>query len=596
MSTTTSHPTARVGWAQRPRREDGYTLIEVLLVVVVAGIILVPVLAWSLLALRTHPVTRDGLVRVADAGLLGAYLPGDVATAGAAADAGEDCVGGGPSTGQDGTVRLVLGSNRMPQVRTVYSEAPLYERGAADASRRSVWRRECSAEDGRLLDAVQVFEDVRAGSTRAVCSTEGDDTPCRQVEFRTTPVSDDAPVVVRGTRRADLDRQSAAPEGNRLPVARIGIVSQSSTQPLTITFTAADSTDPDGTIVAYRWKLQNQDGVVVHTYESAAPGGPTWQFPTAGQYSVVLSVTDDEDATSTTYKRIDAQNRTPTAVIAVTPTVGQAGVTEFAFNGRGSFDPDGSIASYRWTISRGGALPDLELTGPEVRYTFPAGTVGTMAVTLVVADHQGASGTATKTVTISADPPGQQPGDPPVDAPPGSPVARFTVAPGSSPNQWHFDASGSYDDGQIVSYSWDFGLLAGSGSGPTASHTYAHPGTYLVVLEVTDDVGLRGTAVEVVTVPGTGAPPTGVRRDGAEVVWHPVPGSSGYQVQFEFITGAVCAIRAEPVEVGPSATPSRPIPSSQCPPGGVTRTRVASLVNGELAWSGWVDVTPPGGG
>jgi len=91
---------------RRPRGQRGFTLIELLLVVGISAVILVPVFAWAILAVRTQPVTHDGLVRVADTGLLGASLPEDVATAGAGATPGsvtiegdvevslDDCIGG----------------------------------------------------------------------------------------------------------------------------------------------------------------------------------------------------------------------------------------------------------------------------------------------------------------------------------------------------------------------------------------------------------------------------------------------------------------------------------------------------------------------
>ena len=51
-----------------------------------------------------------------------------------------------------------------------------------------------------------------------------------------------------------------------------------------------------------------------------------------------------------------------------------------------------------------------------------------------------------------------------------------------------FDASGSSDaDGQVVSYSWDFGDGSPTAAGATVSHTFTEPGLYTVQLTVTDD-------------------------------------------------------------------------------------------------------------
>jgi len=56
-----------------------------------------------------------------------------------------------------------------------------------------------------------------------------------------------------------------------------------------------------------------------------------------------------------------------------------------------------------------------------------------------------------------------------------------------------FDATDSYDpDGQIVDYYWNFGGVGLSAGGETASHTYESPGTYTVLLQVTDNEGAVG--------------------------------------------------------------------------------------------------------
>ncbi|HEY8507282.1 MAG TPA: malectin domain-containing carbohydrate-binding protein [Steroidobacteraceae bacterium] len=79
---------------------------------------------------------------------------------------------------------------------------------------------------------------------------------------------------------------------------------------------------------------------------------------------------------------------------------------------------------------------------------------------------------------IQLDGPGNQP-----------PTALFTPSTiqGVAPLTVSFDGSASFDpDGMIVNYEWDFGDRT-SGFGPTATHTYTAPGTYIVTLTVTDD-------------------------------------------------------------------------------------------------------------
>ena len=69
-----------------------------------------------------------------------------------------------------------------------------------------------------------------------------------------------------------------------------------------------------------------------------------------------------------------------------------------------------------------------------------------------------------------------------------------------------FSGAGSSDmDGSIASYAWSFGD-GGSGSGVTASHTFAIAGTFNVRLTVTDNTG--ATATRDLTVTVTAASPT----------------------------------------------------------------------------------------
>jgi PKD repeat protein len=69
------------------------------------------------------------------------------------------------------------------------------------------------------------------------------------------------------------------------------------------------------------------------------------------------------------------------------------------------------------------------------------------------------------------------------------------------------DGSGSTDpEGPVASYAWDFGD-GQTGTGKTASRTYAAAGTYPVKLTVTDSAGATGTVTRTVTVSGGTTPP-----------------------------------------------------------------------------------------
>lgn len=61
-----------------------------------------------------------------------------------------------------------------------------------------------------------------------------------------------------------------------------------------------------------------------------------------------------------------------------------------------------------------------------------------------------------------------------------------------------FNASKSMDDGEIVSFEWNFGDGT-SGNGAIVSHSYTKEGTYQVILNVTDNDGLHNLATLAVT-------------------------------------------------------------------------------------------------
>lgn len=69
-----------------------------------------------------------------------------------------------------------------------------------------------------------------------------------------------------------------------------------------------------------------------------------------------------------------------------------------------------------------------------------------------------------------------------------------------------FDGRESSDDEEIVAYEWTLGSIGDRRSGPVVNHTFSAAGSYRITLTVTDDVGLRGSTVQWVTV-GADQPP-----------------------------------------------------------------------------------------
>ncbi|MBA4389247.1 MAG: hypothetical protein C0404_14835, partial [Verrucomicrobia bacterium] len=88
------------------------------------------------------------------------------------------------------------------------------------------------------------------------------------------------------------------------------------------------------------------------------------------------------------------------------------------------------------------------------------------------------------------------------------PTARVSVSPasGQAPLSVTLSARESTDDVGIKKVEWNFGDGT-AGTWSETTHTYTEPGTYTVVVRVTDSDGLMSTAVGTVTVGATGAKP-----------------------------------------------------------------------------------------
>src|SRR5262249_7477119 len=200
--------------------------------------------------------------------------------------------------------------------------------------------------------------------------------------------------------------------------------------------------------------------------------GLTGQIDEVAVYNKVLTSTQIADHYAAS-GRGTASNLPPTA--SYTFSVNQLTAS---FNASLSNDPDGTISSYAWNFGDG-----TTGSGVTASHTYAAG--GDHTVTLTVTDNKGATGQISRTVTTVA---------PPATVPPRAAFTTQILGRALSVN-----GSGSSDsDGNITSYAWDFGDGT-SGSGVTASHTYATPGPYTVTLTVTDNSGATDDVSHAVT-------------------------------------------------------------------------------------------------
>lgn len=156
--------------------------------------------------------------------------------------------------------------------------------------------------------------------------------------------------------------------------------------PLTGSYDAGNSSDPDGSITGYRWDFgdgTSDNGVTA-----------THKYATAGTYAVTLTVTDNDGATTTLTKNVDVApppNVKPTAAFSTSITGLTVGV-----NGSASTDSDGTVTSYDWDFGDGAAG-----SGATADHTYAA--AGTYQVKLTVTDNRGGTDSLTKDVTVASD-------------------------------------------------------------------------------------------------------------------------------------------------------------------------------------------------
>ena len=86
------------------------------------------------------------------------------------------------------------------------------------------------------------------------------------------------------------------PPENKMPTASVALDSQTGTAPVTLEFSAGDSSDPDGNIESYRWEFgdgtTSRGSEVSHRYERA------------GDFTVTLTVTDDRGGKATAERSV----------------------------------------------------------------------------------------------------------------------------------------------------------------------------------------------------------------------------------------------------------------------------------------------------
>ncbi|SDN45394.1 PKD domain-containing protein [Geodermatophilus sp. DSM 45219] len=284
-----------------------------------------------------------------------------------------------------GGTETVLGSYRMPSNYTPGSA--LKVRFAAEGAgpttlRAKVWAAGTTEPTGWQVTATDATAALQqAGAVRLDLFQSSTATAAQTVRL------DDLQVVQPG---------ATPPPANAAPTAAF----TSSVSGLAVSVDGSSSTDAEGPVASYAWDFGNGStgtgARASHTYAAA------------GTYPVRLTVTDAAGATATVTRSVTVTaptapelpaNTAPTA--AFTSSVSGLAVS---VDGSSSADAEGPVASYAWDFGNGSTA-----TGARASHTYAA--AGTYPVKLTVTDAAGATGTVTRSVTVTAPPAPEQPVD-----------------------------------------------------------------------------------------------------------------------------------------------------------------------------------------
>jgi hypothetical protein len=169
------------------------------------------------------------------------------------------------------------------------------------------------------------------------------------------------------------------------------------------------SSDADGTIATYNWEASGPGSFSINPY------GETADFTAndAGEYTIKLSVTDDDGESSSISKTLNVVQQNEGPVIGTIAVSGETVIGSAVSLSASVSDSDGTIKSYQWSLSPSDApdgavwqlIPDDLVstdTSPDtVQATFIGSLEGNYTLSLTVIDDLEAESTVTIDVALT---------------------------------------------------------------------------------------------------------------------------------------------------------------------------------------------------
>jgi len=278
--------------------------------------------------------------------------------------------------------------------------------------------------------------------------------------------------------------ESSGNVSNQSPTAIASASPTSGSSPLTVAFSSADTSDPEGTALTYNWAFG--DG----GFSSAANPSHTYSVP--GTFIARLTVSDGVNSASSGDLIVSVAapliNELPVAVAGASTLIGVAPLT-VDFSGGNSADPEGASLTYHWSFGDGNTSTSAN---PSHAYTSP----GNYFARLTVSDGNQSASSSNLAITVTS-----LANDLSLIA-----AANATPASGVVPLAVSFSSAGTFDPiGNATVYNWEFGDGTTSSS-PNPTHTFQTAGNYVVQLTVSNGAESASSNPIAITVhsPGSG--------------------------------------------------------------------------------------------